>query len=323
MIQLILDNKNGNMFDISDIVGEVTWKTKRKGKPSSLEFKLLKDAEVSISNGDVIGFSVADNKVFYGYVFENGGNKKLEIDVTAYDQTRYLLSNDTYKFVNKKASEIILKIAEDLGINVGTIEDTGYVIPTFLEDNKKLLDIMYSALEKTLTATIQNYTLYDDYGFLNLRNINNMRQTAVISDDSNLGDYDWKNSIDSDTYNRIKIVKDNKEANRRDVYIAEDSNSISKWGRLQYFQKADDNMNSAQISEMLDNTLKLKNRESKTLKLKDVLGTDIAYDLKLRAGAGVYVDIKEKGISQFYLIEEATHKFAKGQHVMDFDLKVV
>ena len=150
-----------------------------------------------------------------------------------------------------------------------------------------------------------------------------MKQSAVISDDSNLGDYEWKNSIDSDTYNRIKIVRDNKETKGRDVYIAQDSNSIAKWGRLQYFYKADEKMNEAQISEMLDGTLKLKNRESKTLKLKDVIGTDLAADLMLRAGAGVYVDIKKKGISQFYLIEEATHKFTKNQHVMDFELKVV
>jgi len=88
-------------------------------------------------------------------------------------------------------------------------------------------------------------------------------------------------------------------------------------------KKVDEKMNKAQIQEMVNNTLKLKNRESKTLKLKDILSIDIKDDLKLRAGAGVYVDIKEKGIKQYYLIEEATHKFEKGNLVMDFDLKVV
>ncbi len=51
--------------------------------------------------------------------------------------------------------------------------------------------------------------------------------------------------------------------------------------------------------------------------------TDIKEDLKLRAGSGVYVDIKEKGIKQYYLIEDAKHKFEKGNLVMDFDLKVL
>jgi hypothetical protein len=321
-IELLVDNKNGNVFDISELVSTVTWKTRRKGKASSLDFTFLKDSQVTISNGDVLSFKVDGNKIFYGYVFENGGSKGQEISITAYDQLRYLLSNDTYGFVNKKASEIVTQILQDIGLKIGTIDDTSFAIPTFLEDDKQLLDIIYSALEKNLLATGQTYTLYDDYGFINLSNINNLRQPVLISDDNNLGDYDWKNSIDNDTYNRVKLVRDNEETKGRDVYIAQDSNNISKWGRLQYFHKVDENMNEAQIKEMLNNTLRLKNREVKTLKLKDILGTDIAAD-KLRAGSGVYVDIKEKNIYQIYLIEEATHKFDKGQHIMDLDLKVV
>lgn len=340
-IQLLVDNKKGNVFDISELVSEITWKTKRKGKPSSLDIKLLKDKTISINNGDVVSFKVGNNKVFYGYVFDNSGSKDIDIKLTAYDQIRYLLNNDTYVFKNKKASQIISQIAKDVSLRVGTIEDTAYVIPSVLEDDKKLLDIMYNALDKTLMSTKQTYVLYDDFGYLTLRNINNMKQPVVISDDSNLGDYSWSNSIDNDTYNRVKIVrdvkgkedkpnsknkkdkKDDKNKTGREVYIAQDSNNIAKWGRLQYFKKVDEKMNKAQIQELVNSTLQLKNKEKKTLKLKDVISADISADLKLRAGSGVYVDIKEKGIKQYYLIEEATHKFSKGQLVMDFDLKVV
>lgn len=340
-IQLLVDNKKGNVFDISELVSEVTWKTKRKGKPSSLDIKLLKDKTISINNGDVVSFKVGNNKVFYGYVFDNSGSKDIDIKLTAYDQIRYLLNNDTYVFKNKKASQIISQIAKNVGLRIGTIEDTAYVIPSVLEDDKKLLDIMYSALDKTLMSTKQTYVLYDDFGYLTLRNINNMKQPVVISDDSNLGDYSWSNSIDNDTYNRVKIVrdvkgkedkpnsknkkdkKDGKNKTGREVYVAQDSNNIAKWGRLQYFKKVDEKMNKAQIQELVNSTLQLKNKEKKTLKLKDVISTDISADLKLRASSGVYVDIKEKGIKQYYLIEEATHKFSKGQLVMDFDLKVV
>ncbi|BDR66966.1 phage protein [Clostridium tetani] len=340
-IQLLVDDKKGNVFDISELVSEITWKTKRKGKPSSLDIKLLKDKTISINNGDVVSFKVDNNKVFYGYVFDNSGSKDIDIKLTAYDQIRYLLNNDTYVFKNKKASQIISQIAKDVGLRIGTIEDTGYIVPQLLEDDKKLLDIIYSSLDKTLMSTKQTYVLYDDFGYLTLRNINNMKQPVVISDDSNLGDYSWSNSIDNDTYNRVKIVrdvkgkenkpnsknkkdkKDDKNKTGREVYIAQDSNNIARWGRLQYFKKVDEKMNKAQIQELVNSTLQLKNKEKKTLKLKDVISTDISADLKLRAGSGVYVDIKEKGIKQYYLIEEATHKFEKGNLIMDFDLKVV
>ncbi|AGF54562.1 hypothetical protein B0P06_001364 [Clostridium saccharoperbutylacetonicum] len=321
-INLIIDDKNGNVFDISELVEEVTWKTKRKGSPSSLDIKLLEDSQVKISNGNIISFKVNDTNVFYGYVFKNSGDDSPEIKITAYDQIKYLMYNDVCVGVNKKASEIITGIFEKLQLKIGTIEDTGYVIPTFVEDDKKYLDIIYSALDKTIVSNTKMFVLYDDYGYLNLRDINNMRQEIVIADDSNLGNYDWESSIE-ESYNCIKFVRDNEETKGRDVYIGQDSQNIANWGKLQLFKKVDSKLNKAQIEEMVMGNLKLKNKETKKLKLKDVLGTETNLDLKLRGGAGVYVIIKKRNIAQYYLIEEATHKFSKNEHTMDFDLKVV
>ncbi|MFT8350077.1 hypothetical protein [Clostridium saccharoperbutylacetonicum] len=321
-INLIIDDKNGNVFDISELVEEVTWKTKRKGSPSSLDIKLLEDSQVKISNGHIISFKVDGTNVFYGYVFKNSGDDSPEIKITAYDQIKYLMYNDVCVGVNKKASEIITGIFEKLQLKMGTIEDTGYVIPTFVEDDKKYLDIIYSALDKTIVSNTKMFVLYDDYGYLNLRDINNMKQEIVIADDSNLGNYDWESSIE-ESYNCIKFVRDNEETKGRDVYIGQDSQNIANWGKLQLFKKVDSKLNKAQIEEMVMGNLKLKNKETKKLKLKDVLGTETNLDLKLRGGAGVYVIIKKRNIAQYYLIEEATHKFSKNEHTMDFDLKVV
>jgi hypothetical protein len=321
-INLIIDDKNGNVFDISELVEEVTWKTKRKGSPSSLDIKLLEDSQVKISNGNIISFKVNGTNVFYGYVFKNSGDDSPEIKITAYDQIKYLMYNDVCVGVNKKASEIITGIFEKLQLKIGTIEDTGYVIPTFVEDDKKYLDIIYSALDKTIVSNTKMFVLYDDYGYLNLRDINNMRQEVVIADDSNLGNYDWESSIE-ESYNCIKFVRDNEETKGRDVYIGQDSQNIANWGKLQLFKKVDSKLNKAQIEEMVMGNLKLKNKETRKLKLKDVLGTETSLDLKLRGGAGVYVIIKKRNIAQYYLIEEATHKFSKNEHTMDFDLKVV
>lgn len=321
-IELLIDDKKGNVFDISELIQEITWKTKRKDSPSSLEINLLEDKQVTVSNGNVISFKVDNNNVFYGYVFKNSGDSGPEIKFTAYDQMKYLMYNDVYVGVNKKASEIIQEILKILELRIGTIEDTGYTIPTIQEDDKKYLDIIYSSLNKTLIANAKTFVLYDDYGYLNLKDINNMKQEIVISDDGNLGNYDWENSIE-ESYNRIKFVRDNEETKGRDVYIAQDSDSIAKWGRLQLFKKVDDKLNKAQIEEMVNGNLKLKNKETRKLKLKDVLGTETSLDVKLRGGAGVYIDIKKRNIAQYFLIEEATHKFSKNEHTMDFDLKVV
>lgn len=322
MIELLLDNRNGNVFDISNLVGKITWKTRRTGKAGTLEFDYLPTGEFTINSGDVLRLKWFDEKVFYGYCFEESYTKKNQKkDLKFYDQLRFLMANDTYVFINKSATQIIQQIAQDFELKIGIFEDTGYVIPTHVGEDKKLLDIIYEALDKTLIATGRTYVFYDDFGLLNLRSIDNLKQNIVIDGDSNLMDFTYKKSIDSDTYNRIKLVQNNNDGGKRDIYIVQDSQTIAKWGLLQYYQSVNENLNKAQIKEISANLLKVKNRETKTLKV-DVVGTDPT-DVYLRAGAGVYIKIQELEFSQFFLIDEATHKFSNGEHTFNLNLKVV
>ncbi|NFG25619.1 hypothetical protein FC777_00495 [Clostridium botulinum] len=321
-IELLIDDKKSNIYNLSNLIKQVTWKTKRKGSPSSLEVTLLTDETLGVSNGDIIRFKVDGVNIFYGYVFKHSGNEGEEIKLTAYDQIKYLMYNDTFLDVNLKASEVVERILYNLGLTKGIIEDTGYVIPRVNEKDKKLVDIIYKALEETLGLTKRTFVLYDDFGSINLKDINNMRQELIISENTNLGKYDWSKSIE-DSYNAIKLVRKCEDSEEEEVYTKEDKDNIYKWGKLQFFKSVDDKVNKAKMEEILKAHLTLKNKEKKSLKLKDVLGTDIKLEAKLRGGSGVWVDIKRYGINEMYLIEEATHKFSKDGHIMDFDLKVV
>lgn len=317
MLEILLDNKDGNVWDISELVSSVSWKTVRIGQPSSLDVTLVKHKDLKIEPGAVIRVRSDNTNVFYGYVFTIEQSQDDDIRLVAYDQIRYLLSSDTYVFANVTANDVIKRIAQDLGLRIGTMENTGYRIPTLVEDNQKLLDIICKALDLTLIATGQIYVFYDDFGLLTLRNARNMVVDIMVGDESLAYEYSHKRTIDDDTYNRIKLVKDNKDTGKREVYIAQDSANIAKWGRLQYFQKVDEKLNSAQIKEMLDQLIQLKNREKRTFRL-DALG-----DLRIRAGCYVPIAIEELGINQYFLVDECTHKWDGSAHIMSLDLKVV
>lgn len=318
LLEFLLDNKNGNVWDISELVTDVTWKTSRIGKAGSLDFSLLKDADLTINTGDIVRVRLDDQKVFYGYVFTPEIGKNEELKVTAYDQIRYLLANDTYVFSNVTATEVLSRIAGDFGLKTGTLIDTKHRIPTMVEDNKKLLDMICKALDYTLIATGKIYVLFDDFGQLTIRDVESMVIDTVIGDDSLMYDYSYKRSIDSETYNRIKLAQDNKESGHRDIYIAQDSASIAKWGRLQLYQTVDKAMDSTQINEMLNQLLKLKNRESKSLKISS-LG-----DIRVRAGCYIPIIIEELGINLRFLVNECTHKgIGDPDHTMTLELKVI
>ncbi|MCD9026054.1 XkdQ/YqbQ family protein [Cohnella silvisoli] len=320
-LEVMIDNKNGKVWDISDIVSDMEWQTTRIGKAGSLNFTLIdgglyENASFAINNGDIIRVRLDGTNVFYGYVFEISFSADEDVKIKAYDQIRYLMASNTYLFAGKTATEIIKTIASEFKLKIGTLVDTKYKIPSLVADGQKLLDTMCKALDLTLINGGGNYYLFDDFGVLALKNVNQPLPDFYIGDESLMTDYDYMQSIDSDTYNRVKIVQDNKKTKKRDVYLAFDSANIAKWGMLQLYQKADEGLNAAQIKQVLDTLIQLKNRESKSLRL-EAIG-----DIRVRAGSYVRIRIDRLGINQPMLVDECSHKF-DGDHTMSLTLKVI
>jgi len=215
------------------------------------------------------------------------------------------------------ATDVLKRIAKDFNLQLGTVVDTQHKIPAMSEDGQKLLDIICKAITLTYVQLGIDYCLYDDYGKLCLRDVSSMQLDLIIGDGSLMTDYQVKTSIDSDTYNRIKLYKDNKETGKRELYMAQDSVNIKRWGVLQYYESVDEDMNEAQIKELLDNLATLKNRETKSLKISAI------GDIRVRAGMRVRIRIPEYDVDQALLVDECSHDFDGSDHTMTLDMRVV
>lgn len=322
MYEVMLDDKKGNVWDITDVVTGITWKTTRIGSPGSLDFTLIKgspfqDVTFQVNNGDIVRFRYNDQNIFYGYVFSVDSGQDEAVRIKCYDQIRYLMNKDTYVFSKVTAADVIKRIADDFNLKTGQIANTGYVIPTMVEDNQTLLDIIDKALVLTIWNTGKNYVLYDDNGSLTLQDVEDLLVDFVVGDGSLMTDYVMKSSIDQDTYNKVKLYKDNKKTGKREVYIAKDSANIAKWGTLQLTQSVDEDKNAAQINALLNQLIAVKNRETKTLRV-EAIG-----DVRVRAGCYVPIVIGERGINQPFLADEVTHTFDGSDHKMSIVLKVI
>ena len=148
----------------------IQWTTERVGSPSILKFTVIKDDEIAFQEGDAVRMKVDGQNVFYGFVFSKKRNKDHHIEVTAYDQLRYLKNKDTYVYENKTAAQLIEMIASDFNLNLGSIESTGFVIPSRVEDNQSLFDIIQNALDEELQNKGELFCLYDNFGSLTLQN---------------------------------------------------------------------------------------------------------------------------------------------------------
>lgn len=293
---------------------DMKWSLERKGSPGKLEFTVLKDEKLKFEEGAVVRLRVDNTNVFFGFVFKKSYDKEKNIKVTAYDQLRYLKNKDTYVYKNKTATELVKMIANDFNLNVGQMDDTYHKIATKVEDNQTLFDIIQNALDDTLMNRSEIYVLYDDFGKLRLSYVEFLK-VGILIDAETAETLDYSSSIDGETYNKIKLVRENEETGKRDVYIAQHGVNMNTWGVLQYFDTVDENENASAKANAL---LKLYNKKTKGLKVNGVLG-----DLRVRAGSLVVVqlDLDDTKIQNFMMVEKVTHKFENNHHSMDLTLK--
>lgn len=314
-MEVIIESR-GKVYDISHICSDIEWKTELN-KTATLKVDIQKVSNLAYFEGDVIKLTDGDRKLFRGYIFSKERDKTQVITVTAYDQMRYLKNKDTFVFKNKTATDITKHICSQFNLKVGTMENTGHLIESTIEDNKTLLDIIQGALDKTLIATGKLFTLYDDFGALKLNNVNALRTNFIIGDHNLATDFKYKTSIDDDVYNKIKLFRDNKQTGKREVYIVMDSNNIKRWGILQHSDKVNENMPEGKVKQQAENLLKTKNR------LKRTLSIECIGHAGLRAGNSVAVFIKGLGdinLNQLMIIESCVHKIKGSHHTMTLNL---
>ena len=313
VLELYIINHDNIMF--TPIVKEgITWETSRKDAPGKLTFTVMKDDIISFNEGSTVIFKANGKEIFYGYVFTKTRDKKHHISVTAYDQIRYLKSKHTYIYQNKGPEDLIRLIADDFGLKVGELDNTGYKIPARLEDNKTLLDMIQNLIYEACLNTGNIFVLYDDFGKLTLKNIKNLKINDLLFNGDNTQNFDYKTTIDNNAYNKVVIYRDNTETGQREFYIAQDPEKIKRWGLLQLTETASEQENAAVKAKLI---LDYYNAIDRQITLKKVLG-----DYRLRAGFCVYnyFDLGDLILKKLMLIEKAVHYFDTHSHFVDLVL---
>ena len=292
---------------------KIEWE--RTGSPGKLTFTTItpRSGEMNFTEGDPVCFYYDEKPIFMGYVFTKKHDKEKQIQVTCYDQIRYLKNKFSYVFENKTATQIVQALCADFNLQTGEMDNTNYVIPAIAEENKSALDIVLSVLEDTLLNTGNMFVLYDDFGKLRLSNAANMTSLSLIYGET-AENFDFSSSIDKETYNQVVLYykQDNKITQ---IYTASSPSSIKQWGTLRYFEE----VKTPTIGQNKANSLlNLYNRKTRELKITDAFG-----DISVRGGTliPVQLDLGETITNNFMLVEKVTHKFSNNHHTMDLTLE--
>lgn len=313
MAEMVLTiQHNGTLFEPPVEEGvEIEWE--RTGSPGKLTFTVLKTEGVDFSEGDPVCFYYDKKPVFMGYVFKKSRDREQRIEVTCYDQIRYLKNKYTYIFENKTASQIISALCNDFNLSTGVMDNTGYVIPAISKENISALDIALDVLEETLLNTGNMFVLYDDFGKINVKNCANMMSTTLIYEQS-AENFDYSSSIDDETYNNIVLYYKGDD-NTIQIFTASSEARIREWGTLRYFEEVD-NPTSAQ--NKANALLNLYNKKTRELTIDGAFG-----DVTVRGGTliPVKLNLGDINVNNYMLVEKVTHKFNKDHYTMDLTLE--
>lgn len=289
-------------IDISHLaIKDISIKYFLKNSPSVLKLSFLYSID-DLSEGDAISISYNQHNLFYGYIFTINSNFDY-INITAYDQLRYLIHRDTYTYYNKKASDIIKSICSNCGLTTGAIDDTSYIIPYRIEENQLIMDIFSTALELTQSFNNQKYLLYDNFGKITLSNYNSLVLDLILDCQSIASDYSFTSSIDKNVYNSIKVSVKNKKSDITSTYLSEDASNKNNWGLLRLFKRLPNDYTPAQAKNYANNLLQSYNI------LHEQLHVSFHKFIDIRAGNSLNVILKNN-ISKFMLAEQVSYSIS-------------
>lgn len=310
MYELII--QHGGTIYVPPAAEEIRVQSERMLSPDSMEFRFV-DTGITIAEGDPVRFKDGEYGVFYGFIFKIRRDRGNLVQVTAYDQIRYLKNKDFISYRDKTAGEVVSMLADGYGMRKGKIADTGWKIAYRVEDNKTLLDVIGTALDLTLQNTGDLYLFYDSFGALTLSHLGDMYVPIVIDEETGQN-YTYESSIDSDTYNCVKLIYNNEKTGGKEIFTSQDNAKIDEWGILQYVDTLKEGENGQAKADAL---LQLYHKPTKTLTIKDACG-----DSRVRGGSLVVVnlDLGERKLENLMLVEKCTHRYGESKHTMDLTL---
>lgn len=319
-----------SQIDISESILDISIDTQISDSAGSCKMKVLK-LPIDLPDGCMFDLYQDDEHIFYGRLVNQTISNEDTMDLTFYDDIFYLNSNDANTFTNMTVDKIFLKHCKDYNIPARVDSPSSYILPPKIQQNTTCYKNIKEGIDLCLINEGVDYIIVPMGRELVFTDTSKLKKDVIIGSESFCTSYTYERSIESDTYNVIKIVKevtiDESESQkfrasgssgtkkRLEQYVVRDAHNMDMWGVLQFYDTIDEKANKAQIQQKAENLLKLKNRVWKKLKLSFIAPT------YLRAGYGIILDIGIVPV-QHYLITSCTYKITDTSITADVEVEI-
>lgn len=318
---IIYDNIYNKSYNISDSIGDLQIHSWLEDQPGKCTFTVYKSSTLAFWEGATISITIDGKGVFKGYIQKKERDSNVQIiKCTAYDQLLYWKAKDAKVFEGMTSDQIFELLCKQYNLNYKIVDKSDYICTKRAEDDVSIYEMQKNACWDTLINSKKRFIIRDDFGTLTHVNIETLRTNLVFGDQSGINNFSYSSDISENTYNLIKLYKDNDTTKKREIYIVEDTSTQTRWGALQLYKKVDEDMTIAQIEQQATNLLKYHNVVNRSLKLECV------GDFSVFAGSIIRCAISDLGdlsINSDLLVTECTHKVTSDEHTMSLRVELV
>lgn len=311
------DGTPGKMF-IPVLLDDIRITSTYDTNPSKMVFTVLKEGALNFGMGTKAVLRMNDQIIWVGYVMYKHRTSDVKIECTAYDQLRYLKNKINKSFTEQfKIEDAIKDILKDMDLPMGDFDELEECwMQPCVYDQQEALDVIDDLCTDYLRRLQVNLVFFDNAGEICLKTLDNMRVTNQFFTAEEMGDWDYTSSIEN-SYNSIVVDLLQSDGETHDRFITvEDEGNINRWGLLRYMDK--DNEGATIAKNKAESLLKLLNRETRTLKLKEVLG-----NTQVRAGSlvAVKLNLGDMLLYSWMVVQEVTHTIGQSGYTMNMDVR--
>ena len=298
-----------NDNDITDIVATITWAGSAYSAARSVEFTLLNpagDSHFSIPTpalGDVIKLYDDKNLLFYGKLIKRSrtgeaGTKSF----LAYDLMWYLLKNKaTYKFRKKKPEQIAALVCKDLKIKTKNIAKTNVKISKIFFQNREYYNIILAAYTKAKQKKGIKYQPIMDGKYFSVIKKGSLIDLEIYQNEG-ITESSYEESLES-MVNKVVIYN----SKNKNIGTVSNKNWVKTYGTMQDSISVDKGNGQKQAK----NTLAGIDKSASITAIGDLRCLD---------GYGLKIHDTDSGLSGTFWIENDTHTFENGVHMMTLEL---
>lgn len=295
--------------DITNIVSTITWSGSAYSAARSVEFTLLNpagDKHFSIPTpalGDVIKLYDDSKLLFYGKLIRRSRTGEAgTASFLAYDLLRYLLKNKgTYKFKKKKPEQIARLICKDLKIKTKNIAKTNVIIPKIFFQNCEYYNIILAAYTKAKKKNGIKYQPIMQGQYFSVIKKGTLLDLEIYQNEG-ITESSYEESLES-MVNKVTIYN----SKNKKIGTVSNKNWVKAYGVMQESISVDKGNGKKQAKSTLAGV-------DKTASITAI------GDLRCLAGYGLKIHDTDTGLSGTFWIENDTHTFENGVHMMTLEL---